>query len=100
MRLRSQQDRRKATTLPLVAVSLISLLGFVALAIDLGVMALARNQCQNAADAAATAGARALNGDTTTNNNSAGAVTTAKTAAKANSVLAQPVQDSQVTPTV
>jgi Flp pilus assembly protein TadG len=100
MRLRSQRDRRDGTILPLVAVSLISLLGFVALAIDLGVMALARNQCQNAADAAATAGARALNGDTTTNNNSAGAVTTAKTAAKANSVLAQPVQDSQVTPTV
>jgi uncharacterized membrane protein len=36
--------------------------GFVALAIDLGVIAVAKTQCQNSADAAAMAGARGLDG--------------------------------------
>ena len=34
--------------------------GFVALAIDLGLIAVAKTQCQNSADAAAMAGARSL----------------------------------------
>ena len=40
----------------LILVSLITLLTFVALAIDLGMLAVARTQCQDAADAAAMAG--------------------------------------------
>src|SRR4029077_9604576 len=36
--------------------------GFVALSIDLGLIAVAKTQCQNSADAASLAGARALDG--------------------------------------
>jgi len=45
--------------LPTVAVCLVGLMGFIALAIDIGLMVAARSQCQNAADSAALAGARA-----------------------------------------
>ena len=54
---------RRGAIVPLTALSLIALLGFVALAIDLGLLMIARNQCQNTADSAAMAGARALNGE-------------------------------------
>ena len=60
---------RRGTILPLLAISLIALLGFVALAIDVGMMAIARTQCQNAADCAALTGARTLSGDQATNDN-------------------------------
>jgi Flp pilus assembly protein TadG len=86
--------------LPLVTISLVALLGFVALAVDLGVIALARNQCQNAADAAAMAGARALNGNSAISNNKTNAATMAQTAATVNSVLSQNIQSGQVTATV
>jgi Flp pilus assembly protein TadG len=44
----------------MVAASLIALMGFGALAIDVGMMFLAKNELQNAADAAALAGAQKL----------------------------------------
>ena len=37
--------------MPLVAICLVGLMGFMALAIDIGILAVARNQAQNAADA-------------------------------------------------
>src|SRR5262249_14203939 len=61
---------------------------FVALAIDLGVMAVARTQCQNAADTAAMAAARTLNGDPNTNNNMAAAAQAGVNAAPGNVILA------------
>src|SRR5437879_3658900 len=88
---------RYGAVLPLVLISLVALLGFAALAIDLGMMAVARSQCQTAADAAAMAGARSLNGDTTTNNNAAGATTTATTTAGENTILSKVVQPAEVT---
>jgi Flp pilus assembly protein TadG len=100
MRLHSSRRPRAGSILPLVTISLLALLGFIALAVDLGLMAVARSQCQNAADAAAMAGARTLNGDSTTNNNYAAAGPEAKTAAESNSVLGQPVQDPQVSVTI
>src|SRR5438445_623332 len=42
--------RRDGAVLPLVTVCLVALLGFVALAIDVGMMAVARTQAQAAAD--------------------------------------------------
>ena len=96
MTQRRRTIRRNGSVLPLVVVSLTALMGFVALALDLGLMAIARNQCQNAADAAAMAGARTLNGDAASNNNKIAAAANAQTAAVANSVLAQAVQPSQV----
>jgi Flp pilus assembly protein TadG len=53
---------RRGIILPLVAVSLVALVGMVALAVDIGRLATAQTQCQDAADAAAIAGARSLDG--------------------------------------
>jgi Flp pilus assembly protein TadG len=99
--LRSAQPaRRRGTVLPLVVFCVLVLLGMVALAVDIGMMMVARTQCQNAADAAAMTGARSLNGNTTNNNNYAAAGPAAVTAASNNSVLSQPVQAGQVTVTI
>ena len=62
MRKTSNVHRRGAI-LPLFALMLVGLVGFLALAIDIGIVAVAETQCQNAADNAALAGCRALNGD-------------------------------------
>ncbi|QEL13245.1 pilus assembly protein TadG-related protein [Limnoglobus roseus] len=51
---------RRGTIIPMLAVCAVALFGFLALAIDLGMLMVARSQCQNAADAAALAGARKL----------------------------------------
>src|SRR5580700_3317438 len=55
--------KRTGGITPLVALCLIGLLGFVALAVDLSIVVLVRNQAQNAADVAALAGTRTLTGD-------------------------------------
>ena len=96
----TRAPRRRGTILPLLTVTLIALMGFVALAIDIGMVAMARTQCQNAADAAAMTGARALNGNVNTNNNYANAGPAAVTAATNNSVLSQPITTSQVNITI
>ncbi len=90
--------RRRGAVLVLVALLLIPLLAFVALAVDLGLLTLARTECQQAADAAAMAGARTLNGYTANgaNNNYAAAGPKAVAAATANSVLGVPLQPEQV----
>lgn len=94
---RSAFVRRSGTILPLLALGLVALFGFVALAVDIGMVAVARTQCQNAADAAAMAGARTLNGDRTTNNNGTQAVQNAANAATYNSVLSVPIALAQAT---
>src|SRR5437763_7477226 len=58
-----KRHQRRGSVLPLVAFMTVALIGLVALAIDLGMVAVARNQCQNAADASAMAGARTITGD-------------------------------------
>ncbi len=98
--MRQRQVTRNAAMIPLLALALIALLGFVALAIDIGTIALARNRCQNVADLAAMAGAGELNGDSVNNNNSSTAKTTATTAATKNSILTKPVTSGDVTVTV
>ncbi len=79
--------RRRGSVLPLFVICLVVLLGFLALGIDVGMMALARTQCQNAADCAALTGARALSGDPSTNNNIAACDPAARKAASANKLL-------------
>ena len=56
---RSAMNQRGVTAI-LVALLLVVLVGFTALAIDIGHLVLARNELQNAADAGALAGARFL----------------------------------------
>jgi hypothetical protein len=87
---------RRGSILPLVAVSAVALMGFTALAVDVGMLMVARTECQIAADAAAMAGARTLNGDVSVNNNYVNAVPNALLAATNCSVLSNPVQASQV----
>ncbi len=50
----------KGVTAIIVALLIVVFLGIAALAIDIGYLAMAKNQCQNATDAAAMAGARKL----------------------------------------
>jgi Flp pilus assembly protein TadG len=88
---------RPATIIPILAVTLVSLLGFVALAIDLGLVSIARTQCQNAADAAALAGARALTGTSGNNNNVSYAQTVARLAVSANTVLGKALDGNDTT---
>lgn len=94
---RNRRNPRKGAVLVLMLVCLISLLTFVALAIDLGMLAVARTQCQDAADSAAMAGARTLNGVTANNSNYAAAGPNAIAAATYNTVLSKAVTSSQVT---
>jgi hypothetical protein len=94
MRKPSLTSQRAGAVLPLVTVCLIALLGFIALAIDIGMMAVARTQAQSAADIAALAGVRTLNGSS--NNNLPAAIAEAKEAADSNSVLGAKITDDQV----
>src|SRR5262249_39595318 len=87
MLIRRQQQSRRGSVLPLVAMCAVAIMGMVALAIDVGMVAIARNQCQNAADSAAMAGARTITGDSSNSYNVANAPTNAVTAAVANSVF-------------
>jgi Flp pilus assembly protein TadG len=98
MLLRSKSSRRPGSILPLMAVSLIALMGLIALGVDLGMLAVARTQCQNAADLAALAGTRMLNGNST-NNNLTAAQAFATSCATSNSVLSVPLTSSQITTT-
>ena len=78
---------RRGGIIPLVALILVAMMAMLALAIDIGLIATARTQCQNAADVAAMAATRQLNGDTAANNNYAQAAPTAKAAAANNNIL-------------
>ncbi len=53
-----QSARRRGSVLPLLAVSMAAMIGFLALAIDVGMLVIARTQAQNAADLAALTAAR------------------------------------------
>ncbi len=87
---------RRGVALALVLVCLVTLITFIALAVDLGLLAVARTQAQDAADAAATAGARALNGITSNNNNFSAAQPAAISAATNNAVLSAAIQSGDV----
>src|SRR5438874_127909 len=96
MLLPTKNTRRVGSVLPAVVICLVALLGCVALAIDIGMMMVARTQCQTVADAAAMAGARTLNGDVANNNNYSNVGPNVVAIATASKVLSQPVQASWV----
>jgi Flp pilus assembly protein TadG len=95
--------RRPGATLPVVALCLVALIGFLALAIDLGLLAIAKTQAQNAADMAALTAARTLNGSSTTSSpnngayNNIAATTNAQNVGTYNKILGQSIQSSQLT---
>ncbi len=89
-------NSRSGAALVLVLVATVTLFTFVALAIDLGMLAVARTQIQDAVDIAAMAGARTLNGDTAANNNYSQVTPNAITAATSNTVLSKSITSGQV----
>jgi Flp pilus assembly protein TadG len=60
-RQRDQRQKRRGVVLVLAALTMIVVMGFAAFAIDVGFMVLTRDEMQNAADAAALAGAMQMN---------------------------------------
>ncbi len=87
---------RRATVLPLLAVTLVALISFVALAVDLGMITIAKAQAQNAADLATLTAARTLSGDPTSNYNQSAATTNAQNILSFNNILGQAIQSSQL----
>lgn len=95
MRRTHSFQRRAGAVLPLVAICLVGLLGFVALAIDVGMMAVARTQAQAAADIGSLSGARTLNGKDA-NNNKTLAEAEAREAITNNDILSSSITTAQV----
>ncbi|MDW8244878.1 MAG: Tad domain-containing protein, partial [Thermogemmata sp.] len=90
-------DTRRGIAIPLIAVCIIGLFAFIALAIDLGMLAVSRTHAQNAADIAALIGTRTLsNRPGMVNNNLANAVAAARTAATSNLHLNSQFTNAQV----
>src|SRR5579872_4445433 len=88
---------RRGTVVPLLAFTIVVLVAFLALAIDLGMLAVAKAQAQQAADLAALTAARTLNGNSTGTYNSAAATTNAQNVLSYNVILGQSIQSSQLT---
>ncbi len=88
--------RRRGTVLPLVAFTIVAQLSFLALAIDLGMVAISKTQAQQAADLVALTAARSLNGSAASNYNQSGATTNAQNLLSYNRVLGQQIQASQL----
>ncbi len=88
---------RPGTVLPMLGVCLIGLFGFVALAVDLGMLAVSRTQCQNGADVAALVGTRTLNNkDGVAYSNLPAAMTALKSAATVNPHLSANLTNAQI----
>jgi Flp pilus assembly protein TadG len=86
MLIRQKSSRRGAAMIMMI-VCIIGLFGLLALGIEIGVVAIARSQAQNAADASAMAGARTINGNSTDNFGLGTAPGNAVKAAHVNSIL-------------
>ncbi len=77
--------RRRGSIMPVLALLIVAMCGFVAISVEISTIAMVKVQCQNAADTSAIAGARALDGSS--GNNVSGSQTIATTAASSNYAL-------------
>jgi Flp pilus assembly protein TadG len=94
----SVNSRRRGNILPMTAILIVALCCFVALALDLGVLIVARTQCQNAADSGALASTRNLdNKPTSVNSNRAVADASARTSIQQNQLLAGKFSATNIT---
>jgi Flp pilus assembly protein TadG len=92
------RTNRPGNILPMTAILITSMCCFVALALDLGVLVIARTQAQNAADAGALASTRNLdNKPTSTNSNRSYAETAARATVQENQLLAGKFGASNIT---
>ncbi|MBI3951415.1 MAG: hypothetical protein HY314_13270 [Acidobacteria bacterium] len=89
--MRERMSRQRGTVLILVASGIIALLGAVGLSVDTGYIFTFKNQLQNAADAAALAGAQGLLADPSNYSPDSRAVQLAIAYAAQNSAGGQPV---------
>jgi Flp pilus assembly protein TadG len=87
---------RRGTMLPMLAITMVGLVAFMALAIDIGMAAIAKTQTQHAADLAALTATRTVNGDASNNYNQEAATANAQTILGFNVVLSQSIQSSQL----
>ncbi|HEV3166440.1 MAG TPA: pilus assembly protein TadG-related protein, partial [Isosphaeraceae bacterium] len=97
MTMKSARSRRRGNILPLTALMMVGLCGFVALAVDVGTVAVAKTQAQDAADAAALSATRSIDGSTSPNLTLA--TTNANTTAAANPVLSKALTSAEITVT-
>jgi Flp pilus assembly protein TadG len=84
MRTLTRRPARRGTVMPMMALAGTSLIAMTALALDLGLLAVSRTNCQSVADAAALTATRTLDNKPGTVNSNQAAATTA-----ANSVVGQ-----------
>lgn len=95
--MRIEQSARRGTVLPMLALCLIGLFSFTALAVDLGMLAVSRTECQNAADVAALMGCRTLNNKPgSTNNDLSQAVSNAKAVITGNVHMSTAFSNGQI----
>ena len=95
--LTHRRPPRNGSIIPILAVSIVGLFGFTALAVDLGMLAVSRNHSQHAADIAALSGTRTLNNKPTAiNNDLALAVAQAKATATSNEHMSTNFTTAQV----
>ena len=94
---RSDAANRRGIMLPTLALTIVAMVGFLALAIDVGMLAVAKTQAQNAADLAALAAARTLNGNSTGSYNQSAATTNAQNLLTYNAILGHSIAASQLT---
>jgi Flp pilus assembly protein TadG len=88
--------RRRGTIVALMALLMMALICSLGLAIDLGMLTIARAQAQNAADLAALTSARTLDGDPSTTYNQSAATTNGQNVLTYNCILGQSIQSSQL----
>ncbi len=82
--------------MPILALTLVLMIGFLALAIDVGLLMIAKSQAQQAADVAALTAARTINGNSSNNYNESAATTNAQNVLTYNTVLGQSIKSSQL----
>jgi uncharacterized membrane protein len=88
--------RRRGIILPVVAILIVVMVAFLALAIDAGMLAIAKTQVQQTADLAALTAMRTMNGNASINYNQSAALTNAQNVVTYNVVLGQPMSSSQL----
>jgi len=87
---------RRGIILPMLALVIVVMVAFLALAIDLGMLAIAKTQVQQSADLAALTAMRTMNGNSSINYNQSAATTNAQNVVTYNSVLGKTLTSSQL----
>jgi hypothetical protein len=88
---------RRGTVIPFLALTIIILVAFLALAIDIGMMTIAKAQLQNLADLTALTAMRTMTGDPSNSYNQSQATTNAQNVMGYNKVLGQTIPTAKLT---